>query len=63
MERFELTDMDKELIAIGLKVLKDNFDDGVYNHTVGCALRCDYGNIYKGVNAMVFTVPVQSILQ
>lgn len=50
MERFELTKKDKELIKIALDVLKENFDDGVYNHTVGCALLCKNGHIYKGVN-------------
>ncbi len=50
MEIFEITEKDKELINIALAVLKKNFDDGVYNHTVGCALLCKNGNIYKGVN-------------
>ena len=50
MERYPLTDEDKKLIEIGLDVLMKNFDDGIYNHTVGCALRCKNGNIYKGVN-------------
>ena len=50
MERYQLTDVDRELIDIGLDVLKENFDDGVYNHTVGCALLCTNGKIYKGVN-------------
>lgn len=50
MERYELTDNDRILIETGLRVLKANFDDGVYNHTVGCAIRCGNGNIYKGVN-------------
>ena len=50
MERFQLTDADRKLIEIGLDVLKRNFDDGVYNHTVGCALLCKNGNIYQGVN-------------
>lgn len=50
MERFEINEKDKELIEIGLEVLNDNFDDGIYNHTVGCAILCKNGNIYKGVN-------------
>lgn len=50
MERFELTAKDNELISIALEVLEKNFDDGVYNHTVGCAILCKNGNIYKGVN-------------
>ncbi len=35
MERYELNGGDKELIEIALKVLKENFDDGIYNHTSG----------------------------
>ena len=50
MKRFIIDDSDKKLIAIGLEVLKENFDDGVYRHTVGCALMCKNGRIYKGVN-------------
>lgn len=50
MERYPITEKDRELIRIGLQVLAENFDDGVYNHTVGCALLCKNGNIYKGVN-------------
>ena len=50
MERFEINEKDKELIEIGLEVLNENFDDGIYNHTVGCAILCKNGNIYKGVN-------------
>ena len=50
MERYPITEQDKELIAIGLQVLADNFDDYVYHHTVGCALRCKNGNVYRGVN-------------
>ena len=50
MEKFELTDVDKTLIETALAVLKENFDDGVYNHTVGTAILCSNGHIYKGVN-------------
>lgn len=50
MKRYELNDADKNLITLGLEVLNSNFDDGVYNHTVGCAILCKNGNIYKGVN-------------
>ena len=50
MERYELNDCDKKLIEMALKVLKKNFDDGIYNHTVGCAVLCKNGNIYMGVN-------------
>lgn len=50
MKRYPLNEKDKELIRIGLETLKQNFDDGVYNHTVGCALRTKKGVVYKGVN-------------
>ena len=50
MEIYPITEKDMELIEIALQVLKSNFDDGIYKHTVGCALLCKNGNIYKGVN-------------
>lgn len=50
MQRYQLNDTDKKLIEIALDVLSKNFDDGIYNHTVGCAILCKNGNIYKGVN-------------
>lgn len=50
MKRYKLNAIDEKLIEIGLEALKANFDDGVYNHTVGCAILCKNGNIYKGVN-------------
>jgi len=50
MERYPLTEADHALIERGLQVLLANFDDGVYNHTVGCALRCQNGRVYTGVN-------------
>ena len=50
MERYPITESDKELIKIGLQVIKNNFDDITYKHTVGCAVLCKSGNIYKGVN-------------
>ena len=50
MKRYPITEKDRELIKIALDVLEKNFDDGVYNHTVGCALLCKNGSIYKGVN-------------
>lgn len=50
MERYPITEADKELIELGLQVLAHNFDDGIYDHTVGCAVLCKNGNIYKGVN-------------
>ena len=50
MKRYIVTEEDKELIAAGLDVLSKNFDDGVYHHTVGCALLCKNGKVYTGVN-------------
>ncbi len=46
----DITDSDRELIQTALKVLAENFDDNIYHHTVGCALRCKNGKVYKGVN-------------
>lgn len=40
MKRYELTNADRELIGIGLDVLQKNSDDGIFNHTVGCAVLC-----------------------
>lgn len=50
MKRSALTDVDRALIDTALETLKNNFDDGIYNHTVGCAIRCKNGKIYTGVN-------------
>lgn len=50
MTKYPLIEADEKLIPLALEVLSKNFDDGVYNHTVGCALLCKNGNIYKGVN-------------
>ena len=50
MTRYEKKKKDKQLIAAGLDVLSKNFDDGIYHHTVGCALLCKNGKVYTGVN-------------
>ena len=50
MEHYPITQQDKKLISLALEVLQQNFDDGVYHHTVGCALLCQNGKIYTGVN-------------
>lgn len=50
MQFFEITKEDEELIELALETLKKNFDDGIYNHTVGCSLKCSNGKIYSGVN-------------
>jgi cytidine deaminase len=50
MKKYKITSQDKELIRAALEVLEKNFDDGVYNHTVGSALRCKNGRVFLGVN-------------
>ena len=50
MERHELKEKDHQLIQMALECLAKNFDDGVYNHTVGCALLCKNGKVFCGVN-------------
>lgn len=50
MKIYDITEQDKELINIALKTLQNNFDDGVYKHTVGAAIRCKNGKVYSGVN-------------
>ena len=36
--------------AFAIKTLEKNFDDGIYNHTVGAAIRCKNGKVYSGIN-------------
>ena len=50
MNFYEITEQDKELIKTALKTLENNFDDGIYHHTVGCALLSKNGKVYTGVN-------------
>ncbi len=50
MNFYDITEQDKELIKIALETLEKNFDDGIYNHTVGAAVRCNNGKVYSGVN-------------
>ena len=50
MVKYPLTEADLNLIPLALKVLSENFDDGVYHHTVGCALLSKNGKVYTGVN-------------
>ena len=50
MTFYEITEKERELIRVALECLERNFDDGVYNHTVGCALLCKNGKVYTGVN-------------
>lgn len=50
MTFYDITESDRELIKTALDILTNNFDDGIYNHTVGCAIRCKNGKVYSGVN-------------
>lgn len=50
MQKKELEPVDYQLIERALEVLKQTFDDGIYNHTVGCSVLCASGQIYSGVN-------------
>ena len=50
MTFFEITDADRALIAAALDALLRNFDDGIYHHTVGAAIRTKSGKVYSGVN-------------
>lgn len=50
MKFYDITEQDKELIEIALETLEKNFDDGIYKHTVGAAIRCRNGKVYSGVN-------------
>ena len=46
------SDTEKESTGIVTRVISDsfqkNYDDGIYNHTVDCAILCRNGNIYQG---------------
>ena len=50
MTFYDITEQDKELIKTALETLEKNFDDGIYNHTVGAAVLCKSGKVYSGVN-------------
>lgn len=50
MKFYDITQEDKELIESAMQVIEGNFDDGTYYHTVGSAVRCKNGKIYRGVN-------------
>lgn len=50
MTFYEITDSDRELIAAALDTLSRNFDDYVYHHTVGAAIRCKNGRVFTAVN-------------
>lgn len=50
MTFYEITPEDQDMIQAALDCLARNFDDGIYNHTVGAAIRCKNGKVYTGVN-------------
>lgn len=50
MRFYEITEADRQLICAALDCLARNFDDFIYHHTVGAAVRCKNGRIYTGVN-------------
>lgn len=50
MRKYKLNADDRKMIAMALQVLEDNFDDGIYHHTVGCAIQSKSGKMYAGVN-------------
>lgn len=47
---FDLTEEDYELIEAARAAIRKNYDGEKYNHTVGAAVRCGDGRIYRGVN-------------
>lgn len=46
----QITKEDEQLIEEAGRVIRENYDDVNYNHTVGAAVRCKSGHIYVGVN-------------
>ena len=50
MKKYPLSAADHATIADALALLAKTFDDGIYHHTVGCAIRCKSGKVYCGVN-------------
>ncbi len=50
MRKHQLNKADHNLISAALNTLNENFDDGIYHHTVGCAVLCKNGKVYTGVN-------------
>ena len=50
MRFYEITAQDDELIRAALNTLERNFDDYIYHHTVGAAVRCRSGRVYTAVN-------------
>lgn len=50
MKKHDITSTDLKLIEAAKDILKQNFDDGVYHHTVGCAVLCKDDEIIRAVN-------------
>ncbi len=50
MRFYEITESDRALIQAALDALEKNFDDGIYHHTVGAAIRTKNGRVYAAVN-------------
>lgn len=50
MTYYHITKEDRALMETAIETLKQNFDDGIFNHTVAAAVRCKNGNVYAGVN-------------
>ena len=45
----DLTREDMELIEAAREAIRLNYDAVAYHHTVGAAVRCKNGNVYRGV--------------
>ncbi len=50
MKKTALTKKDEQLIQLALVTIQQNFDQTHFNHTVGCALRTEDGQVFTGVN-------------
>ena len=50
MKLYPLEEKDHALIAAAFDALVRNYDDRVYYHTVGGAIRCRNGQVYCGIN-------------
>lgn len=46
----DLTREEMELIEAAREAIRLNYDAVAYHHTVGAAVRCKNGNVYRGVN-------------
>ena len=46
----EITERDLDLIREAQDMIRRNYDAVRFNHTVGCAVRCRDGSVFRGVN-------------